>query len=683
MVSEIKYVRKRDGKRVKFDPQNIIEAIEKTVNAVGNDNIVDAVRVAKQVVELLEIVYRGDRRVPTVETIQDLVEKMLIDNGYARVAKAYILYRDQHEKLRDAQKLLKSAIGMVDSYIGQDDWRVRENSNMGYSLQGLNNHVSSLVSSHYWLNKIYSKEIKSAHLEGDFHVHDLGLLAVYCCGWDMKDLLTNGFKGAYGKIQSRPAKHFRTALGQIVNFFYTLQGESAGAQAFANFDTLLAPFIRYDKLTYKEILQAIQEFVYNMNIPTRVGFQTPFTNITMDMTVPSAFQDEHVTIAGELKNETYGEFQKEMDLLNKAFCEIMLQGDAKGRVFTFPIPTYNITKDFAWENKQYDSLWEMTAKYGIPYFANFVNSDMSPDDARSMCCRLRLDNRELRKRGGGLFGSNPLTGSIGVITINMPRIGYLSHNKTDFFEKLEYLMDTARIAFKTKRKILERFTDQGLYPYSKFYLRDIKKRFNQYWANHFSTIGLTGMNECCINFLDKDISSEKGKNFSIEVLDFMRGILQKYQEKEGALYNLEATPAEGTGYRLARLDQEAYPKIKASGTDVPYYTNSTHLPVGQSEDIFDALTHQDGLQTLYTGGTVFHGFLGERIDDIETCKNLVKKISTNFHMPYFTLSPTFTVCPVHGYISGEHKDCPHVEKADIEIDEKKEKTDNKKKSIKS
>jgi anaerobic ribonucleoside-triphosphate reductase len=603
----------------------------------------------------------GDRRIPTVETIQDLVEKILIDNGYARVAKAYILYRNQHEALRNAKKLLSGAVEMVDDYIGKVDWRVNENSNMGYSLQGLNNHISSLISSHYWLNKIYPREIKHAHVEGDFHIHDLGLISVYCCGWDLKDLLIKGFKGAYGKVESRPAKHFRTALGQIVNFFYTLQGEAAGAQAFANFDTLLAPFIAYDNLSYADVKQAMQEFVYNMNIPTRVGFQTPFTNITMDLIVPSSFKDEAVIIGGEMQDKTYGDFQNEMDILNKAFCEVMQEGDASGRIFTFPIPTYNITKDFDWDNPKLEPLWEMTAKYGIPYFANFVNSDMDPEDARSMCCRLRLDNRELRKRGGGLFGSNPLTGSIGVVTLNMPRLGYLSHNEDDFFERLEMLMELAKNSLLIKRKMLERFTQQGLYPYSKYYLSDIKARTGSYWSNHFSTIGLTGMNECCVNFLDKDISTFEGKEFAKKVLNYMRDTIQKFQEETGNLFNLEATPAEGTAYRLAKIDKEKYPKIKTAGNKFPYYTNSTHLPVGKMEDIFEALEHQDELQVLYTGGTVFHGFIGEKIDDTTTCKHLVRKISENFHIPYYTITPTFTICPVHGYIAGEHYECPYME----------------------
>ena len=541
-----------------------------------------------------------------------------------------------------------SNIALVDNYLKQLDWRVNENSNMSYSIQGLNNYIASEISKNYWLNKIYPAEIKNAHLNGDIHIHDLNIISVYCVGWDLKDLLTEGFTGVKGKVESAPAKHFRTALGQVVNFMYTMQGEAAGAQAFSNFDTLLAPFIRYDNLTYEQVKQAMQEFVFNMNVPTRVGFQTPFTNITMDLTVPSYYAEQPVIIGGELMEETYKDFQKEMDMLNKAFFEVMMKGDNSGRVFTFPIPTYNITKDFDWDNENIKGLWEMAAKYGIPYFSNFINSDMSPEDARSMCCRLRIDNRELEYRGGGLFGSNPLTGSVGVVTINLPKIAENSETKGEFMAKLAEKMELAKESLEIKRALLEDLTDKNLYPYTKFYLRDIKSRFGVYWKNHFSTIGLIGMNEACLNLLADDIGSFRGKQFAVEVMDFMREKIKEFQKETGHNYNLEATPGEGTSYRLAKLDKEKY----------PYYTNSTQLPVNYTDDIFEVLDHQDDLQTKYTGGTVLHIFAGERIHNIETMKNLVKKVCNNYHLPYFTFSPTFSTCPNHGYIAGEHFTCP-------------------------
>ena len=541
-----------------------------------------------------------------------------------------------------------SNISLVDNYLKQLDWQVNENSNMSYSIQGLNNYIASEISKNYWLNKIYPADIRNAHINGDIHIHDLNIISVYCVGWDLKDLLTEGFTGVKGKIESAPAKHFRTALGQVVNFMYTMQGEAAGAQAFSNFDTLLAPFIRYDNLTYDQVKQAMQEFVFNMNVPTRVGFQTPFTNITMDLTVPSYYAEQPVIIGGELMEETYKDFQKEMDMLNKAFFEVMMKGDNSGRVFTFPIPTYNITKDFDWDNKNIEGLWEMAAKYGIPYFSNFINSDMSPEDARSMCCRLRIDNRELEYRGGGLFGSNPLTGSVGVVTINLPKVAANSETKGEFLSKLAEKMELAKESLEIKRALLEDLTDKNLYPYTKFYLRDIKSRFGVYWKNHFSTIGLIGMNEACLNLLADDIGSFRGKQFAVEVMDFMREKIKEFQKETGHNYNLEATPGEGTSYRLAKLDKEKY----------PYYTNSTQLPVNYTDDIFEVLDHQDDLQTKYTGGTVLHIFAGERIHNIETMKNLVKKVCNNYHLPYFTFSPTFSTCPNHGYVAGEHFTCP-------------------------
>lgn len=555
-------------------------------------------------------------------------------------------------------------VKLVDDYLKQLDWQVKENSNMTYSVQGLNNYISSAISKNYWLNKIYTPEIKYAHENGDIHIHDLNLISTYCVGWDLKDLLMEGFTGVDGKIKCAPAKHFRTALGQIVNFLYTMQGEAAGAQAFSNFDTLLAPFVKYDKLEYAQVKQAMQEFVFNLNVPTRTGFQTPFTNITMDMTVPSYYADHPVIIGGELMEDTYKEFQHEMNLINKAYFEIMMQGDCTGKVFTFPIPTYNVTKDFDWDNPELEGLWEMTAKYGIPYFSNFINSDMNPEDARSMCCRLRIDNRELEYRGGGLFGSNPLTGSVGVVTINLPRIGYLAKNEAEFFRMLCRNMELARESLEIKRKIIEDYTDKNLYPYTKFYLRDIKARHGSYWKNHFSTIGLVGMNEACENLTGKNIGTDEGREFALKVMDYMRNMISNFQKETGNNYNLEATPAEGTTYRLARLDKQKFDAIKCANQHEyengakPFYTNSTQLPVNYTDDIFELLDKQDELQTKYTGGTVVHIFAGERVYDTKVVKNLVKKVCENYKLPYFTFSPTFSICPEHGYVAGEHFTCP-------------------------
>lgn len=556
-------------------------------------------------------------------------------------------------------KLFSSSIDLVEDYLNQNDWKVNENSNTGYSLQGLNNFISSEVSKYYWLKKLYPKEICDAHNNGDFHIHDLGLLGVYCVGWDLQDLLIEGFKGVKGKTESKPPKHFRSALIQIVNFFYTLQGEAAGAQAFSNFDTLLAPFIYYDNLDEKEVKQSLQEFIFNLNVSTRVGFQTPFTNITLDLTPPSYLADTSVIIGGQPQDKTYKEFQNEMNILNKVFLEVMEEGDAKGRIFTFPIPTYNITKDFDWNNKTIEKLWSATAKYGFPYFANFVNSDMSPEDARSMCCRLRLDKRELKKRNGGLFGASPLTGSIGVVTINMPRIGYLATNELNFFNRLDNLLELAKQSLEIKRKTIEKYTDMSLYPYSKFYLRNIKSRFNQYWKNHFSTIGLVGMNEACLNLFGENIASDKGKDFTKQVLDFMRDKIIQFQDATGNMYNLEATPAESTSYRLAKKDKDEYPDIICANEDgeESYYTNSTNLPIDFTHDIFEVLDLQNDIQTKYTGGTVVHIFLGEKISNIESLKSLIKSICMKYEIPYFTITPTFSICPNCGYIAGEQHVC--------------------------
>lgn len=1065
----VKFIKKRDNREVPFDHSKIEYAVLKATKAVDRESENISKEITQSVLSYLNLFFK-DGGIPSVELIQDLVEKILIEKGYSDIAKAYILYREQHAKLRDTKRLFDDALNVISTYLDRSNWKVNENSNMGFSLQGLNNHISSEVTSQYWLQEIYPQEIRNLHSSGDLHIHDLSNLSVYCCGWDLHDLLLTGFGGVATKVESKPPKHFRTALGQIVNFFYTLQGEAAGAQAFANFDTYLAPFIYYDNLSYREVKQSIQEFIYNMNVPTRVGFQTPFTNITMDLIPSNTIAQQPAIIGGKAKDKNLGEFQEEMNLINKAFAEVMLEGDAKGRVFSFPIPTYNITSDFDWDNPVYEPIWEMTAKYGIPYFSNFINSDMSPDDARSMClfpeedilirqdnniqkltigelfneekgkqldnewfdikspvealslnpksgklewvgiqkmlrvvgqalvnirtkdgktmkvspdhlvavytedgiitkkageideddfllvmkdgsnilqdnqetvskelawfmglfiadgnylydsrkrwrnrhrgiqisfnklekeliektkatiknllgydmkfildpryenslrgyiynsefskkmeeeydvrkygrlpkwiwsssadiissfikgffdgdgytdgkeihindqglaeelnllfqligistsyvvkdnsqviriqhvlgrgakgskiikdkmhnlipeflvdqkyirseegkmlyqpygcktvglssidrwdisnesiewlrnsdftvvevaeiitsdldynqeffdieleknhyfvhsqgnithncCRLRLDNRELRKRGGGLFGANPMTGSIGVVTINLPRIGYISKDKNEFLQRIEKLMEKAKESLELKRKVLERFTETGLYPYSQHYLRDIKKRFDNYWQNHFNTIGINGMNEALINFMDQDIGSQEGLAFAMEIMDFMRAKMVDFQEETDNMYNLEATPAEGTSYRFAKLDKEKFNdaiiaanenRVKSDNAD-PYYTNSTHLPVGYTDDIFTALEMQDELQSRYTGGTVLHGFIGEKLPSKESTKILVKRIAENFKLPYYTITPSFSVCPIHGYLSGEHEYCP-------------------------
>jgi len=659
----MKFVLKRDSKLEPFDQERITTAIWKAAKACGGKDKEQAKRLSDEVVAELQKIY-GDDGVPTVEEIQDIVEKRLIENGHAQTAKAYILYRKQHSDMRELAALLSSS-DMVDQYLEVEDWRVKENSNMSYSLQGLNNYLSSTVIAKYWISRIYPQNIADAHFSGDMHIHDLGVLGAYCVGWDISELLLTGFGGVPGKIESKPAKHFRTALGQVVNFFYTLQGEAAGAQAFSNFDTYLAPFIRYDDLEQKEVEQGLQEFFFNMNVPTRVGFQTPFTNLTLDLAVPDFMKNEAVLFNGKVTGDTYGDMAKEMEMFNLAFAEVMRQGDSKGRVFTFPIPTYNVTKDFNWDSPVTQAIFEVTAKYGVPYFSNFINSDMKPEDVRSMCCRLRIDNRELRKRGGGFFGANPLTGSIGVVTLNIPRIGYLSKDEDEFFERLENLMEIAKSSLEIKRKVLEAFTDNGLYPYSRRYLKHVKEGYGKFWKNHFSTIGIVGVNEAIMNLLGESIATREGQAFAVKMLNFMRNRLSDYQQETGSIYNLEATPAEGTSYRLARLDQRRYKDIVFANQNQvktnhaePFYTNSSQLPVDFAGDLFEALEHQETLQTLYTGGTVFHIFLGERLNSWKAAAELIKKVAWNSKLPYFTLTPTFSICPTHGYINGEHKQCP-------------------------
>jgi ribonucleoside-triphosphate reductase len=657
----IKTVQKRDGRIVAFESEKIAFAVFKALRAVGSPNRA----LAEEITNSVSLKFKLGTA--SVENIQDAVEFELFEQKQYQAAKAYIIYRKQHEGIRDVKELF-SNIDIIDDYLNNNDWRIKESANSSYSLQGMNQHVSTIISSQYWLNQIYPTEIGQAHKQGKLHIHDLGFVSVYCVGWDLQELIRVGFKGVPGKIESKPAKHLRTLLGQIVNFFYTMQGEAAGAQAFSNFDTYLVPFIRHDNLSYAEVKQALQEFIFNMNVPTRVGFQTPFTNITLDLEIPNNIKDTAVIIGGEIQEATYGDYQHEMDIFNKAFAEVMNEGDARGRIFSFPIPTYNITKDFDWDNEYRQPIWDMTAKYGIPYFSNFVNSDMSPDDVRSMCCRLRLDTTKLKSRGGGLFGANPLTGSVGVVTLNLPRIAYESKNEAELLQRIEKLMVLAKDSLEIKRKVIEKLTENGLYPYTKFYLRNIRKKNGAYWDNHFSTIGLVGMNELLLNFLGIDITSKEGNKFAEKVMDFMRDKLQEFQDETGHIYNLEATPAEGTTYRLAMLDKKEYPDIIVANElqvkeneAAPYYTNSTQLPVGFTDDIFEALELQDNLQTKYTGGTVFHTFVGENKLPAESVKKLAKTICENFKLPYFTLSPTFSICPEHGYIYGEHKTCPKCE----------------------
>ena len=646
-------VRKRDGRIVPFDANRISLAAGKALTAAGTSNDRVAANIGKDVVELL--INKGytatSEEIPDIELIQDLVESSFIRRGLSKAAKLYILYRAQREKVRTGKQLMMDVQDLVSSYIDHQDWRVNENSNAGYSYASLLNHVSGAVIANYTLANVYPKEIADAHTNGDFHLHDLSCGIVgYCAGWSLRQLLTEGFRGRGGRASASPARHFDTALGQIVNFLSTLQTEWAGAQAFNSFDTFLAPFVRADKLTYDEIKQNIQSFVFGLNIASRWG-QTPFTNLTLDWVVPEDLRDQEVLIGGELIPGTrYADYQPEMDQINRAFLEVMSEGDRDGRIFTFPIPTYNITKDFNWDSENAKLLFRVTGKYGLPYFQNFINSDLNPGDVRSMCCRLQMDVRELRKKTGGLFGAGEQTGSIGVVTINMPRIGYLSKSEDEFFARLDNLMRLAMESLEIKRKVVQRYLDADLLPYTKTYLGTLK--------NHFSTIGLVGMNEACLNFLGCSICDEEGHAFSVKVLEHMKAKIQDFQAATDHIYNLEATPAEGTSFRLARIDRKKYPDIICAGDTDPYYTNSTQLPVGYTDDLFEALDMQADLQSLYTGGTVFHAFIGEKIESPELVATLVKRIATNYRLPYFTLTPSFSICPVHGYIPGAHENCP-------------------------
>ncbi len=646
-------VRKRNGKIVQFDIEKISNAIKKAFEAEDvnyDDNIIDflALKVTA------EFSSKVEDNIVNVEDIQDAVEKTLIKAGYDKVAKAYILYRKLHDKMRNMKSTMLDYKEVVNSYVNVTDWRVKENSTVTYSIGGLILSNSGAITANYWLSEIYDEEIANAHRDCSMHIHDLSMLSGYCAGWSLKQLIKEGLGGVPGKITSAPAKHLSTLCNQMVNFLGIMQNEWAGAQAFSSFDTYLAPFVKIDNLTYEQVKQSIQSFVYGVNTPSRWGTQAPFTNITLDWVVPNDLSELNCIIGGKEVDFKYKDCQKEMDMVNKAFIEIMIEGDANGRGFQYPIPTYSITKDFDWsETENNKLLFEMTAKYGTPYFSNYINSDMEPSDVRSMCCRLRLDLRELRKKSGGYFGSGESTGSVGVVTINIPRIAYLAKDEKDFYERLEKIMNIAARSLKIKRNVISKLLDEGLYPYTKRYLGT----FN----NHFSTIGLVGMNEACLNakWIKEDLTEEKAQKFTKEVLNYMREKLSDYQEEYGDLYNLEATPAESTSYRLAKKDKEKYPDIiTASDDETPYYTNSSHLPVGYTDDIFEALDIEDELQTLYTSGTVFHAFLGERLDDWQSAASLVRKIAENYKLPYYTLSPTYSVCKNHGYITGEVYKCP-------------------------
>ncbi|MBR1984450.1 MAG: ribonucleoside triphosphate reductase, partial [Clostridia bacterium] len=656
----IKQVRKRDGQIQEFNKVKIADAIYKAAVACdGNDREL-ADRLADEVEKILHDKFGS--KIPAVEQIQDTVEKVLIENRHAKVAKAYILYREKRNAAREMNALTGATIDLFSKYLDSADWAVKENANMQHSVAGLNNYVRESFTKNYWLNEIYPQEVKEAHESGALHLHDLGFFGAYCVGWDLRQILTDGFTGVPKKMSSKPPKHLRSFLGQVVNATFTTQGETAGAQAWSSFDTYCAPFIKLDNMTYEQVKQCLQEFVFNMNVPTRVGFQCPFSNVTLDIKCPRTLKDQPIIIGGEMKDTTYGDYQAEMDLFNKAFCEVMLEGDSKGRVFTFPVPTINVTKEFDWDSEVVNSIMDITCKYGIPYFANYVNSDLSPEDAVSMCCRLRLDVKELRKRGGGLFGSNPLTGSIGVVTINLPRIGYLAEDEAEYFALLSKYADIAKNSLEIKRKVVENQTEKGLYPYSAFYLRDVKKRTGGYWSNHFNTIGIVGMNESLLNFMGKDITTPEGQEFTIKVMNYLRQKMVEYQQETGHQYNLEATPAEGTAARLAKLDKKRFPDIITAGKNAVCYTNSCQVPVEYTDDIFKVVELQDEIQSLFTGGTVVHFYLGEKIEDREVAKALIKKIFTTSKMPYISLTPTFSICNEHGYINGEHFECPECGK---------------------
>ena len=673
----IKSVVKRSGEIAPYDRKKIESAIGKAIHAVEKN--LDPNRAASLtdlVEERLRLQMAGNRAhsIPAIEEIQDIVESVLIENKEVEIAKAYILYRARHEAVRDTKNLMLDINKTMDGYLAQSDWRVNENANVNFSLGGLILHNSGTITANYWLNNIYSKEVADAHKHASFHIHDLSMFSGYCAGWSLRQLIQEGLGGVTDKITSKPAKHLSTLVNQIVNFLGILQTEWAGAQAFSSFDTYLAPFVKADNLSEQQVRQCIQSYVYGVNTPSRWGSQAPFTNITLDWTCPEDLKNKKAIVGGKEQDFTYGDCQEEMNIINRQFIKIMLEGDAEGRGFGYPIPTYNITKDFDWDSENAKLLFEMTSQYGTPYFQNFINSDLDPSDVRSMCCRLRLDKRELRKRGGGLFGSDEFTGSLGVVTINLPQIGYLAKTQEEFYKRLDYLMDLAKESLCVKRKVIQKLYDGGLFPYTKRYLKTLN--------NHFNTIGLCGMNECCLNFLGCDITTSKGKQFAEEILTHMRQRMSDYQEKTGELFNLEATPAESTSYRLARHDKEQYPDIITSGTTDPYYTNSSQLPVDYTTDIFEALDHQESLQTKYTGGTVFHTFVGEQIKDWKNCQNLVRTVFTNYKIPYLTISPVYSICPIHGYLSGEHFECPKCKaEKEKELKEKIRKLEEEKQKL--
>ena len=649
----IKSVVKRSGEIADYDRTKIEKAIGKAIEAVEKQKDPDrASALTDRVEEKLRLQLAGARAhsIPAIEEIQDIVESVLIEANEVEVAKAYILYRARHEAVRDAKNLMVDINKTMDGYLGQSDWRVNENANVNFSLGGLILHNSGTITANYWLNNIYSKEIAEAHKTAAFHIHDLSMFSGYCAGWSLRQLIAEGLGGVPDKITSTPATHLSTLVNQIVNFLGIMQNEWAGAQAFSSFDTYLAPFIRADHLTEKQVRQCIQSYIYGVNTPSRWGSQAPFTNITLDWVCPDDLKDKKAIVGGKEQDYTYGDCQKEMDLLNKVFIELMIEGDADGRGFAYPIPTYNITRDFDWTSENAKLLFTMTAQYGTPNFQNFVNSDLNPSDVRSMCCRLQLDKRELRRRGGGLFGADEFTGSLGVVTINMPQIAYLAKNEEEFYKRLDYLMDLAKESLCIKRKVIQKLYDGGLFPYTRRYLKTL--------VNHFNTIGLCGMNECCLNFLGVDIADPKGKAFAEKVLQHMRERMQDYQEQTGDLFNLEATPAESTSYRLARHDKEQFPDIITSGTNEPFYTNSSQLPVDYTADVFEALDHQEALQTKYTGGTMFHVYMGEALKDWKSCADLVRTISHKYRIPFFTISPTYSICKVHGYLTGQQFECP-------------------------
>ncbi len=651
-TNQLSHIIKRDGSVKDFDASKIAAALSKAGKATGEFDAVQAQALTEEIV--LPKLRALNLVTPHIEQVQDAVEHALFDAGYFKTLRAYIVYREQRQKARDARQSWVNVESSINEYLQQLDWRVNANANQGYSLGGLILNVSGKVIANYWLNYIYPAEVGRAHREGDVHIHDLDMLSGYCAGWSLRTLLTEGLNGVPGKVEAGAPKHLSSATGQIVNFLGTMQNEWAGAQAFSSFDTYLAPYIKKDNVPYEEVLQAIQELIYNLNVPSRWGTQTPFTNLTFDWTCPEDLRNQHPVIAGEEMPFTYGDCKREMDMINRAYIEVMTKGDAKGRVFTFPIPTYNITPDFDWDSENADLLFAMTAKYGLPYFQNFINSELKPNMIRSMCCRLQLDLRELLKRGNGLFGSAEQTGSLGVVTINCARLGYLfKGNKEGLYDRLDHLLELAKTSLEIKRKVIQRHIDQGLFPYTKRYLGSLR--------NHFSTIGVNGINECIRNFTqdEHDITDDWGHQFAIDLLDHIRMRMVQFQEETGHMYNLEATPAEGTTYRFAKEDRKRFPDILQAGTESnPYYTNSSQLPVGYTDDPFLALEMQDDLQRKYTGGTVLHLYMADAVSSSQACKELVRRTLMRFRLPYITVTPTFSICPKHGYISGRHDFCP-------------------------